>query len=221
MNKIIILTVLFVSSIGFAANEEVTKINAASHMKFSAGGNIGARSFTGTQSDIYTDGSFFGLSFSYLVNSHTALQLSYNSGNNEFNYPYPSDIGATNISGTTTLTSLSFHGKYFLKSKKLSSKFNPYALIGFSQFSRKSSIAGQPLVSGRDSALGFDIGLGAEVLFNKKKNFITFELVYNSVDFPNENQEIILVDNLGNTVNSGIIPSGNPLALQVGFGIYF
>jgi hypothetical protein len=219
MKTIYFTLLIFVSSVSFASNEQIEKIQTNKlKSKFSVGGTVGSRSFTGTQSDLYSDNAFYGASLSYLINSHTALQLAYSTGTHDVNV----GINGDNVfSGSTNISSLSIQGKYFLKSKKYNPKFNPYALFGLSQFER-STQGLQTSVAAKDSAGGFDLGVGFEMLFNEKKNFINVQFVYNKVDFGNENREIMVADpTTGETLRTGRRPNGDPLALQVGFGIYF
>ncbi len=185
----------------------------------SAGAWGGFRTFTGNMGKNQDTGAVFGMFFTYYFNLQFAFQVSYHRGSHTLVVPVP---GEATLRANLDLDTLSFHGKYFINTQNLTkniAQFNPYIIGGFSQISRKGGSPANSTFRASESAASFDIGAGVEYLFNNKKAFISFQLLYSAADFPGENSEIF--GGTAGNVSSGTNDSGDPILGLVGVGFNF
>ena len=206
------------------ASTEETDVN---FFKFgralSVGANLGLRSFTGKQSELYDSGTSFGGFFTYYLSIQFATQLSYQTGTSNLQFDGPESVG-TSFSGSSRFNIFSLHGKYFINTQNLTkavSRFNPYVIGGFSQVQRETTNL-ETSIAANDSTGSFDIGIGGEYLFNNNKAFISLQATYYKADFGNENREITVTDPVtSNQVGTGIKPNGDIFILSIMLGANF
>ena len=110
---------------------------------------------------------------------------------------------------------------YIEPKAKKPSIFEKIYIGGISQFYRETKTGRQRFISAKDAALGFDGGAGFEYLFNQNKNFIGLQVLYHYVRFPNENDEIVLPDENGQTINSGLKAAGDLWQIGITGGFNF
>jgi len=185
----------------------------------SAGAWGGLRTFTGNMGDNQSSSTFFGLFFTYYFSLQFAAQVSYVTGSHDLRVPVS---GAPDITATLDISNISFHAKYFINTQNLTkniAQFNPYIIGGFSLVSRRGGSSSNGTFTGSDGAGSFDIGAGVEYLFNNKKTFVGFQLLYQSASFPKENTELLG----GNPANipTGTDNAGDPILGMVSSGLNF
>ncbi len=205
------------------ASTEETDINFFKFGRMlSIGAVFGRRSFTGTMGSNTNPGTYFGISFTYYMSLQFATQISYTNGKNSLSYNVPD--ANFSINGSAQHQTFSFHGKYFINTQNLTksiSRYNPYIIGGYSQITRLTSLSNQVLISAKDSAASFDLGVGAEYMFNNNKNYVGLQLMYHKADFINEDREIVFKNTDDSDISSGIFPGGDPITLQVMLGFNF
>jgi len=162
----------------------------------SAGAWGGFRTFTGNKGKNNSAGNFFGLFFTYYFSLQFAAQVSFTTGSHSVSIPITN--GEPAAQGDIRYQNVSLHAKYFINTQNLTkniAQFNPYIVSGFSLVTRSGSLTntngGNTTSQGADSASGFDIGVGIEYLFNNKKAFAGFQLLYQSANFPGDNVPIL------------------------------
>lgn len=190
----------------------------------SIGATLGLRTFTDEQASLYSSGNNFGGFFTYYLSIQFATQLSYTTGTSDLNFNVPEAGADSRFSGSARFNTFSLHGKYFINTQNLTkavSKFNPYIIAGFSQIERETSDLNQSIVSAKDSTGSFDIGVGAEYLFNNNKNFFSFQAMYYKADFANENREIRVPNQSDALIDSGIKPKGDIITFSVMIGFNY
>ncbi len=129
---------------------------------------LGTRTFTGNLGSNYSTGTYFGALFTYYMNLQFAVHISYHTGTHTLSYNFPEENILFN--GSSTFSTTSFHGKYFINTQNLRksiSKYNPFFIGGFSQINRNSQSTASPYLLAKDTVGSFDFGAGIEYLFNK------------------------------------------------------
>lgn len=182
---------------------------------FNMGMIVGSRSFTDVASKIYRPSSAFGLFATYFFDLRFALQFSFTTGDHVFAIVHPEG----SVSGNLSITSTSFNVKYYFNTQNVTrglASLNPYIIGGFSQFNRTFTIIGDDTF-GRDASSGSSLGLGLEIPMLRNKMYLGVEGSYYMVNFPNENQEIII----NNTIHTGIYPRGDLYTIYGIIGINF
>jgi Outer membrane protein beta-barrel domain len=190
-----------------------------------AGILVGERGFTQGMGILYKPSVTYGLYLSYFFDMRFALQFSFlasshvvsASGTGVQDSGTPSTPGPApfNIAGTMSLTAVSVDIKYYLNTQNLTkgiAAFNPFILGGFTGFQRQTTVNSESEF-GKDTAMGFDLGLGFEVPVMQKKTYIGLEALYQIVDFSDQNTEIVTQDN---TLHTGLYPNGS---IVTGLGI--
>lgn len=181
---------------------------------FSIGLIAGYRVFTDTYGEIYKSAPDFGLSLSYFFDLRLAMQVSYITGDHNFNFAANGD----RYSGTLTVSGFSFDLKYYLNVQNVTkgiSDFNPYILGGLSQLSRelrRSDSEG----TGKDSSMAFEVGIGTEFPMVKNKYHLGIEAIYQYVNFPDEGHNLTIDNNPTN-----ILMKGDIIRLQAILGFNF
>lgn len=154
----------------------------------SVGGSVGFHTLTGEMGKHYTRDPMFGIYLTYFFDLRFAIQGGFFMTTHDLSIP----DGTTNIDARVRLNTLSIHAKHFFNTQNMTRSFgelNPYIIGGFSQIFRHTSRT-TSVLTGNDGALGFDFGFGMEYMFNRRKNFIGFTVMYQYADFPNENTEV-------------------------------
>jgi hypothetical protein len=121
------------------------------------------------------------------------------------------------------MQNISYGVKYFFNTQNVTrglAAVNPYILVGFSQIYREQRLDGSAGHS-KDSAMGFDVGFGIEFPMMRNKMYFGFEVDYQYVNFPNENNEIALADSDGQPVDTNLYPRGDVVKVLGLVGVNF
>lgn len=205
------------------ASTEETDINFFKFGRMmSVGGQLGMRSFTGELGNIFDTSQHYGGFFTYYFSIQVAFQVSYNTGTHSAVLDVPNIDSSFN--GSTNLSVFSLHAKYFLNTQnftKAVSRFNPYVIGGFSQINRRLTNFLNPALTASDSSGSFDVGLGAEYLFNNNKNFVSLQFMYYKTDFPGEDREIVVTRADGTAFPTGKFLEGDMFTFSIMLGINY
>lgn len=189
------------------ASDEESDINFFRHGRFFTIGVAGGlRTFTGQLSKLYSSNLSYGLYMSYFFDLRLALQFGFLTGDHALSINHP----AEKVEGNVSFTFVNMDLKYYLSTQNVSrglADLNPYFFGGLSQTYRTVSIPGDGNL-GRDSTMGFNLGVGVEVPIVRKKSYLGFQATYRNFNFKDENQSIILPNA---DIDSGIKPSGDSL----------
>lgn len=178
----------------------------------------GGKGFTGGYSDLYSTAPTFGLFATYFFDLQFAVQFGFSSSDHNFSF-------TTNQNNTyrakMRLFDVNLHGKYFFNTQNMTRAFaewNPYLIGGTSQIRRSHST--NNVVRSNDNTQSFDIGAGVEYMFNNKKNFVGFQLLYQYANFAGEGSSLPDPDDAGN-YNRNSNQSGDPVSLMMTLGINY
>lgn len=200
------------------ASEEEADINFFKHGRFATIGlMLGYRTFTDGMRKVFKDTLPYGVYLSYFFDLRFALQLSFMSGTHDISFK--SGSSGTPVRGSSTVTVLGINLKYYFNTQNVTrglADFNPYIIGGFSNVSRTSTVSGVEAFS-KDSSMSFDIGTGIEIPISRNKMFVGGQIMYQMVNFKDENSEIII----DGTDRTGIYPAGDYLTLLGIFGVNF
>lgn len=181
-----------------------------------AGVLLGERGFTQGMNQIYKNDVAYGVYLSYFFDLRFALQFTFLTSSHRLHIT----SAANSVSGNVSLNSISVDIKYFFNTQNLTkglATFNPYIIGGFTSFQRQTTVDSEPEF-GKDSAMGFDLGLGVEMPILQKKMYVGAQAMYQIVNFPNQNQEIVL--NNG-TDHTGLYPNGGFITGLAILGVNF
>ncbi|HPI40919.1 MAG TPA: hypothetical protein PLJ21_08945 [Pseudobdellovibrionaceae bacterium] len=183
-------------------NEEEADIYFFKHGRFfSVGMAGGQRSFTGNMSTQYAPNIAYGFFINYFFDFRFAFSLSYLTGVHKVKI---STTTPNTYEGSLTLSSINLDFKYYFNPQNFTKKLaalNPYIIGGFAQNTRTYSLA---TISDqfRDSAMGFNMGMGIEIPMMKKKSFIGLQGNYYLVNFPDESKKVFLeTETLSKTID--------------------
>ncbi len=197
------------------ADEEEADINFFRHGRFlTMGFLIGQRIFTEGMADVFKNDISYGLYLSYFFDLRFALQFGYVTGNHAITVP------TTNITGNAKLNGLSVDLKYYLNTQNVTkglATLNPYFIGGFTSYSRESTVDGQPEFA-KDSAMAFDLGAGIEIPMMQNKMYFGAQVLYQLVNFPDENSEITYDVP---AVGTGHYPNGDIISVMAILGVNF
>ncbi len=149
----------------------------------------GYRGWTGTLDKIYQSGPTFGLFLTYFFDLRFALQFGFLTSD------HPLLVVANNqvaVQGNVALTELSFNLKHYFNTQNVTrglADLNPYVLGGFSQIYRTRTVSGNENF-GKDSAFGFNAGVGLEMPMMRNKMFFGAQAMYQLIAFPDETEMI-------------------------------
>lgn len=184
---------------------------------FSIGIIGGYRILTDTYGQIYEAAPNFGVSLSYFFDLKLAMQVSYVSGDHNFNFA----VNGSRYTGSLTISGFSFDLKYYLNVQNTTkgiSDFNPYIFGGLSQLSRELRRT-DAVGTGKDSAMGVQIGMGTEFPMVKNKYHIGLEAIYQYINFPDEGS--YLPDPGDPTQKTNVRLNGDAIRLQMVIGFNF
>lgn len=170
---------------------------------------------TSNLSKVYSPGMGYGVFLSYFFDLRLAMQFSYFNSSNDLSVK-ANDGTTANAQAKFSTLNLDF--KYFLNTQNVTkglADLNPYILAGLNQTSKTGS-SQNSLEIAKQNTSGFNIGAGIEFPILRKEMFIGFQVVYNLVQFPDENTVI----ELGGS-STGIKPSGDLLNAQITLGSNF
>ncbi len=202
------------------ASEEEADINFFKHGRFfTLALTFGYRKFTESLGEVYSTNNYFGGYLTYFFDLRFALQVGYITGDHTLNLAY----GNSTLRGTTTVSSTSFHLKYFMNTQNVTkglANLNPYLLGGFSQIYRTSRISGNDRYA-RDNALSFDMGAGLEIPLLRHKMFLGIQGLYQFAKFQDENIEFTYRDDNDNVYSTGYFPRGDLIMGGLILGVNF
>lgn len=181
-----------------------------------AGLFLGQRRFTGGMSEVFSDNTVLGLYLSYFFDLRFAMQFSYMSGSHGINVKGPTQTAT----GDSSISSIGIDFKYYINTQNVTkglAAVNPYLLAGLSSVSRESTVDGQPEFS-KDSAMAFDAGAGVEFPIMRNKMYFGGQVLYQLVNFKDENTELTL-DN--GSERTGKKADGDMLTIMGVLGINF
>lgn len=145
----------------------------------------GMINYTGELGQKHQPSFRYGLFISYFFDLHFAAQLQWQSTDSPVSFRSMD----TNLTGNSSLRALGFSVKYFLNTQNVTkglADLNPYFMVGMASYSRVirfSAIEG----SISDNVMGFNGGMGVELPMLRKKMFWGVSLVYDLVNFKDEN----------------------------------
>ena len=177
---------------------------------------LGQTQGTSDLSKVYSPGMGYGLFLSYFFDLRLAMQFSYFNSSNDLSVKALD--GSTSANAQAKFSTLNLDFKYFLNTQNVTkglADLNPYILAGLNQTSKTGS-SQNSLEIAKQNTSGLNLGAGIEFPILRKEMFIGFQVVYNLVQFPDENTQITL-----GSSPTGLKPSGDLLNLQVTLGSNF
>lgn len=181
---------------------------------FTVGFFGGYRSFTDTMGQVYKGAPNYGLFLSYFIDLRFAVQIGYVMGDHSFDFI----AGGQRFRGTLSVSGFSFDVKYYINMQNTTkglSDINPYVFGGFTQLSREQQRDDKVGIE-KDSALGFQAGIGTEFPIMKNKMFLGLEAMYQYVNFAGEGNELVV-----NGTSTGTVLNGDIIRIQAVFGFNF
>ncbi len=181
--------------------------------------SAGLKGFTGGYSDFYSEAASFGMFLTYFFDLQFAFQVGLSTS--DHNFSFRANDGSQ-FNSKMRLFDINLHGKYFFNTQNMTRAFaewNPYIIGGVSQI-RRSHSTSSSIVKGSDNAQSFDLGAGVEYIFNNKKNFVGFQLLYQLATFPGEGNKLPDPDFTG-TGSTNLDQSGDPVTLMATIGINY
>ena len=180
------------------ASEEEADVNFFRNGRMLSANLItGYRTFVGDFKDYYSDAPIFGVYLTYFFNLQLALQGGFMTSTHEMSF----DILGGKYETSVKLSNLSLQVKYFFNTQYMQravADWNPYIILGISQIFRNRSKKNS-FINSEDGALGFDVGVGFEYMFNDKNNFIGVLAMYEYASFPGEGQKFPDPSGVGET----------------------
>jgi hypothetical protein len=170
----------------------------------------------GDYAELYKQSASFGFFFTYFFDLQFAVQLGLATSDHDFTFRANDN---SIFRAKMRLFDINIHGKYFLNTQNMTRAFaewNPYIIGGVSQIRRSHST--NPVIQSTDNAVGYDVGVGVEYMFNQKKNFVGFQFLYQYVNF---NDEGLLVPDPSGTGNTNLERSGDPITIMATIGINY
>lgn len=200
------------------AQEEEADINFFRHGRFVTLGFIGGlRGFTQGSANIYKPAPSFGLFLSYFFDLRFALQFSFNTSDHALSVT--SGNSGQSVHGTISITNFAVDLKYYINTQNVTkglAKFNPYFIGGFSRVDRTGTADGIEGFS-KEGAMAFDLGAGIELPMMKNKMYFGGQVLYQLLNFPDKNSEIIFNGN----DHTGQYPNGDSYTLMGILGVNF
>ncbi len=156
---------------------------------FSLGFIGGYRTFTGNLAKIYSGDPAFGIFMSFFFDLRFALQFGLLTGSHSINIRGPNE----HILGNVDLTDISFNLKYYFNTQNVTrglADLNPYIFVGASHLMRTRTVDSTADLVAKDSAWGFNSGLGIEIPIMRNKMFIGLQGAYQLINFADENKYV-------------------------------
>ncbi len=187
------------------AMEEEEEINFFRNGRLFTLGFIGGyRTFTGNLAKIYSGDPAFGLFMSFFFDLRFALQFGFLTGSHSLSIKGPNE----HILGTVNLTDISFNLKYYFNTQNVTrglADLNPYIFAGASHLMRTRTVDSSADLVAKDSAWGFNGGLGIEIPIMRNKMFIGLQGAYQLINFADENKYVRESDDVTRIIK----PSGD------------
>jgi hypothetical protein len=174
----------------------------------------GYRTFTDTMGQVYKGAPNYGILLAYFFDLKFAIQISYVTGDHNFDFT----AGGQRFRGTLKVSGFSFDIKYYLNMQNVTkglADINPYIFGGLTQLSREQQRDDQNGIE-KDSAMGFQFGVGTEFPVMRNRMHIGLEAMYQFVNFSGEGNELIVNGNPTNTTLNGDV-----IRLQAIWGFNF
>lgn len=201
------------------ASSEEADINFFRNGRLLSVGIIGGfKGFTGGYSELYSETATFGVFVNYFFNLQFAFQMGLTTSDHNFSF---TALNGDAFNAKMRLFDINLHGKYFFNTQNMTRAFaewNPYILGGVSQIRRSHSTS--TVVRSTDNAQSFDIGGGVEYMFNNKKNFVGFSLLYQYASFSGEGFRLPDPNGSGSGYTN-YRQSGDPISLMATVGINY
>jgi hypothetical protein len=178
----------------------------------------GFTGFTGGYSKLYSTAPTFGVFVTYFFSLQFAFQMGLTSSDHNFSFKA---LNGDSFNAKMRLFDINLHGKYFFNTQNMTRAFaewNPYVIGGISQIRRSHSTTS--VVRATDNAQSFDIGGGVEYMFNKKKNFVGFVLLYQYANFSGEGSNLPDPNGEGSGYTN-YSQSGDPISFMTTIGINY
>ena len=197
------------------ANEEEADINFFRNGRFFTIGFMGGyRSFTQILGELYKPGVAFGGYISYFFDLRFAMQLSYLMGDHSFGL----NTSTSQIRGNISMQEIGFGLKYFMNTQNVTrglAPINPYILLGINQIYRSIKYDGT-VGTARDGTMGFLAAFGVEIPMMRNKMYFGAEAGYEYVNFPDENNQIVV-----DSTATGVYPRGDVVRFMGLIGLNF
>lgn len=197
-------------------SEEEEDINFFRNGRFLTVGLVGGyRGFTDQLQKVYSSAPLYGIFFDYFFDLHFALEANYLIGDHHWSFAAGNEFRL----GTAQYTDFGINLKYYFNTDNVTkglADLSPYVVVGFSQIYRRLVIYSESNIGGVDATQGLNLGTGIEIPMMKNKMFFGFQLMYQYVSFPDEQEELII-----NNTGSGIRPSGDSYTIFGLMGINF
>ena len=199
------------------AQDEEEDINFFRNGRFlTLGFTGGARGFTSGLGNMYQPAGAFGLFLCFFFDLRFAMQFTFLTSSHAFHVQGKSGNSA---SGTIGIDSFDLNLKYFVNTQNVTkglAKLNPYIIGGFARVDRTSTIQG---VEGfaKEGAMAFDLGVGIELPLFRNKMFFGAQVLYQLINFQDENTEIVFV----NGDRTGKFPNGDSFTGLAILGVNF
>lgn len=199
-------------------SEEEADINFFRNGRFFTLGIVAGYQFVTSQmSELYQGAPAYGLYLSYFFDLRFALQVGYLSSNHPVSYTSPAGTG---VSGSATIGDLSLSLKYYINTQNVTrglAALNPYIIGGYALISRTTTLSGVEAF-GKDQSNSVHLGAGIEVPILKNKMYVGGQVVYELLNFSNENQQVFLQNG---TEPTGLYPKGDFITALAILGVNF
>lgn len=200
------------------AQEEEADINFFRNGRFVTLGFMGGlRGFTDGLGEMYQSSPAFGLYLAYFFDLRFAVQFSFLTSDHKFQLK--SKNSGIRQNGTIGITSFGLDIKYYLNTQNVTkglAKFNPYIIAGFSRVDRTTNLSNVNGF-GKEGAMGFDVGAGIELPMLRNKMYFGGQVMYQLVNFQNENTEVVFYGN----DRTGKYPNGDTYTVLGVIGVNF
>ncbi|AGH95574.1 hypothetical protein A11Q_1358 [Pseudobdellovibrio exovorus JSS] len=212
--------------------EEEADINFFKNGRFlTLGLMVGYRGFTDGFSQAYSAAPAWGFQFSYFFDLQLATSLSYSISDSSVSFKSYNDDSMTSVSevytGNVNIQTFDLNLKYYFNTENVTrglADLSPYVLFGVGQFTRTYNLS-KSLPLTPDRPFGFKIGTGIEIPLMRHKAYLGLQAVYHYVQFPDENNDRIEEEKVGQTepVLSPVSPrlKGDIYELSTIIGINF
>lgn len=201
-----------------AAEDEEADINFFRNGRFVTMGFVGGqRRWTDGLGKLLSSNSpHFGFFLSYFFDLRFAMQFSFMTGDHRFSVR---TLDQNVYTGNVGIQNFGIDFKFYMNTQNVTrglAAFNPYILAGIAQVYRTTSIDGVTGF-GKETATAFDGGVGIEFPMMRNKMFFGGQLMYQLVNFKNENTEI----RMANGERTGIYPTGDNFTMLGILGVNF
>lgn len=182
---------------------------------FTLGFMMGYRMFTEELGNITEGGIPFGFFLSFFFDLRFAMQFSFVTGANNYNFTTPN---GTLVEASSTVDQFGVTMKYYFNVQNVTKgleAINPYLILGIDQISRTAATSNS-LDIAKENSMGLDTGVGVEFPILNREMFLGAQATYHLINFDNEGEEIIV-----GVENTKIKPRGDAVSALIILGINF